>query len=318
MADAIDTQSRKWTLTINNPAVCDLDHSRIVELLQLFKPDYFCLADEIATTGTYHTHIYLYSKSPMRFRTIKRRFPTAHIEKAAGSAQENRDYIRKEGKWEATAKVETRVADSFFEFGERPTPAEENAPRMFQLLQDVTDGFTTTEIIKSNPGFAFKARDIDFLRENLTSEVYRTENRDVKVHYLYGATGTGKTRGIFEKHPAADICRITDYDGKAGIRFDGYHGQAVLVFEEFRSQVPISSMLNYLDIYPLMLPARYNDRVACYTTVYITSNVSLEEQYTDVQLSQKETWQAFLRRISTVTEYRKDGIIQEVLHDTKR
>lgn len=74
MADAIDTQSRKWTLTINNPAVCDLDHSRIVELLQLFKPDYFCLADEIATTGTYHTHIYLYSKSPMRFRTIKRRF----------------------------------------------------------------------------------------------------------------------------------------------------------------------------------------------------------------------------------------------------
>lgn len=77
-------------------------------------------------------------------------------------------------------------------------------------------------------------------------------------------------------------------------------------------------MLNYLDIYPLMLPARYNDRVACYTTVYITSNVSLEEQYTDVQLSQKETWQAFLRRISTVTEYRKDGIIQEVLHDTKR
>lgn len=92
----------------------------------------------------------------------------------------------------------------------------------------------------------------------------------------------------------------------------------MLVFEEFRSQVPISSMLNYLDIYPLMLPARYNDRVACYTTVYITSNVSLEEQYTDVQLSQKETWQAFLRRISTVTEYRKDGIIQEVLHDTKR
>lgn len=35
-----------------------------------------------------------------------------------------------------------------------------------------------------------------------------------------------------------------------------------LVFEEFHSQIPIGDMHNYLDIYPLMLPARYNDKVA--------------------------------------------------------
>ena len=34
-------------------------------------------------------------------------------------------------------------------------------------------------------------------------------------------------------------------------------------------------MLNYLDIYPLYLPARYTDRVACYHHVYITSNAPL-------------------------------------------
>ena len=317
MADNFDTQSRKWMLTINNPAICELNQSSMIDLLQRFHPAYFCLADEIATTGTYHTHIYLYSKSPIRFRTVKNRFPTAHIEKAMGTSQENRDYIRKEGKWEATAKVETRVPDTFFEFGTVPTPAEENAPKMYQLLQDVTDGFSTTEIIKSNPSFAFKSRDIDLLRDNLVSERFCTENRNVKVHYLYGDTGTGKTRGIFEKHPATDICRVTDYGNKNGVRFDAYHGQAVLVFEEFHSQIPISSMLNYLDIYPLMLPARYNDRVACYTTVYITSNISLQEQYPDVQRSQMETWRAFLRRISTVTEYRRNGMIQEVLHDKK-
>ena len=64
---------------------------------------------------------------------------------------------------------------------------------MFQLLQDVTNGFTTVEIIKNNPGFAFKGRNIDSLRENLQSERYRTESRKLKVHYLYGDTGTGKT-----------------------------------------------------------------------------------------------------------------------------
>ena len=292
-----------------------MDHGAIIGRLQLFNPVYFCMADEIATTGTYHTHAYLFSHSPMRFSTVKRRFPTAHIEKALGTSKENRDYIRKEGKWEATAKVETRVEGTFFEFGERPSAAEENAPKMFQLLQDVEDGFTTLEIIKNNPGFAFKGKDIDSLRETLTSEQYKTGVRDVKVHYLYGDTGTGKTRGIFERHKAEDICRVTDYGNRTGLRFDAYHGQPVLVFEEFHSQVPIDAMLNYLDIYPLMLPARYNDRVACYTTVYITSNLPLEGQYEEIQLFKPETWRAFLRRIDTVWEYRKGGIIREVHYD---
>lgn len=77
-------------------------------------------------------------------------------------------------------------------------------------------------------------------------------------------------------------------------------------------------MLNYLDIYPLTLPARYSDRVACYTTVYITSNIPLEEQYQEIQRCKLETWRAFLRRIHVVREYRRDGTVQEKKHDTKR
>ena len=75
---ATNAQSRKWMLTINNPQACELDHDRIREILSLFSPDYFCLADEIATTGTYHTHIFLYSASPIRFNTVKNRFDEAN------------------------------------------------------------------------------------------------------------------------------------------------------------------------------------------------------------------------------------------------
>ena len=67
-----------------------------------------------------------------------------------------------------------------------------------------------------------------------------------------------------------------------------------------------------------MLPARYFDRVACYTTVYITSNIPLEQQYTEIQRSKLETWNAFLRRITTVTEFRKDGTICEVSHESNK
>jgi hypothetical protein len=88
-------------------------------------------------------------------------------------------------------------------------------------------------------------------------------------------------------------------------------GQDVLVFEEFNSQVDIEEMLNYLDIYPLSLPARYSDKVACFTKVYITSNQPLYMQYKFEQMNRLKTWEAFLRRIHKVIEFKQDGKIIE-------
>ena len=196
---------------------------------------------------------------------------------------------------------------TFEEWGDLPAEKEEEAPEMFKLIQDLRAGKSVMEIIEDNPKLAFRIREIETLRQAILEEKYSAENRALEVTYLYGASGTGKTRGIFEKHDRKSICRITDYGGKNGVRFDAYHCQDVLVLEEFHSQIPISAMLNYLDIYPLTLPARYTDRIACYTKVYITSNIPLEEQYRDIQRYQMETWRAFLRRVQNVIEYLPDG-----------
>ena len=206
-----------------------------------------------------------------------------------------------------TDKVETSVPGTFEEWGEAPPERAEKHPEMFRLVQNIRDGMTTTEIIDDNPAMAFRVRDIDLLRQTLTAEKYAVENRPLEVSYLYGASGAGKTRSIYEAHDPRSIYRVTNYRAAKGISFDGYHGQEVLVFEEFSGQVPIEDMLNYLDIYPLTLPARYSDKTACYTTVYITSNISLEEQYPDIQRYKLETWRAFLRRIHTVIEYLPDS-----------
>ena len=300
-------QSKKWLLVINNPQDCGLDHARLQEILSLFHPLYYCMADETATTGTYHTHVYLFTHSPVRFSTLKNRLPTAHIEKAYGSSRENRDYITKSGKWANTDKSETSVAGTFFEFGKLPTEAEEKSPVMQQLLHNVKDGMTNTEIVEQTPSMAFRIREIDVLRQTLLAEQYSVENRKLEVTYLYGSTGAGKTRRIYERHNPRSIYRVTNYRAARGISFDGYHGQDVLVFEEFSGQIPIEDMLNYLDIYPLSLPARYNDKTACYTTVYITSNLPLEKQYRSEQWDRPETWRAFLRRVHNVIEYLPDG-----------
>ena len=310
---ANNAQARKWTLVINNPQECGLCHDAISKILMQFSPDYFCMSDEIASTGTYHTNVFFYSASPVRFGTIKNRFPAAHIEKAYGTCQQNRDYVMKSGKWADSDKAETVIKGTFEEHGDLPTEKAEKAPAQARLLENLRDGLTTAQIIEDDPKMAFKIRDIDTLRQTLLSERYATENRDLQVAYFYGASGAGKTRYIYEQHNPREVCRITNYREGKGVVFDGYHGQEVLVFEEFHSQVPIEEMLNFLDIYPLFLPARYSDRVACFKQVYITSNLPLKAQYKAIQWNQPETWQAFLRRIHRVMEYTSDGTVWETI-----
>ena len=293
-----NSQSRKYQLTINNPKEIGIDHEFIINACDNLIPDYYCLSDEIASTGTPHTHIFIYRSSPIRFGTLKGKFPTAHIEKAYGSCLENKCYVEKSGKWKDSSKAETSIKGSFKEFGTMPSEQSEKAPAMTELLDAIKNGDSTAEIIMKNPKFGFKVKDIDVLRETFLADKYSKENRDISVTYVYGNTATGKTYSIYEKYCPSEVCRITSYKGDKVI-FDAYHGQPVLVFEEFHSQVPLPDMLSYLDKYPLMLPARYSDRVACYTHVYILSNIPLEEQYSYEFKNDPKTWSAFLRRIDT-------------------
>ncbi len=312
MAD--NSQSRKWALTINNPLEHGFTDEVIKETLQKFALDYYCMCKEIGNeTQTLHIHIFIYSKSPIRFSTIQSRFnKIAHIEKAYGTIQDNIDYVRKTGKFENTDKAETSIEGSFEEYGTIPSELQEKDPVIGQLLEDIKDGKSNIEIIENNPQWALKIRDIDLIRETYLADKYMKENRDIIVTYVWGKTGVGKTRDIYKRHGAKNICRITNYTSSRGVNFDSYRSiNNVLCFEEFHSQIPIGDMLNYLDIYPLMLPARYNDKVACYTYVYITSNVPLEEQYYDLRctLKYRAVWDAFLRRISNIIEYKSDGSI---------
>ena len=191
------------------------------------------------------------------------------------------------------------------EWGTLPAEKEETDPELYRLIRELREGKRTAEIIEQSPKYAFRVRDIDTLRQTLLADRFATENRKLEVAYLYGDTGAGKTRSIYESHDPREICRVTNY--RKGVSFDAYNGQDVLVFEEFHSQIPIGDMLNYLDIYPLSLPARYTDRMACYTKVYITSNLPLTAQYRDEQYHRREIWAAFLRRIHKVMEFHKDG-----------
>lgn len=300
-----DVQSRKWQLTINNPQEKQLTHEEIKRLIEGFKSiQYYCLSDEIART--HHTHVYLLFNNPVRFSTIKNRFEKAHIEKAYGTSIQNRDYVFKEGKWINDKKNETNLSDTHEEWGEIPQERQGARNDCAELYEMVSEGRSNYEILEENPDFIKQIERIDRVRQIVQEEKFKDVFRHLEVEYIYGDTGSGKTRGVMEEYGYANVYRVTNYRNP----FDQYHGQDVIVFEEFLSSLPISQMLLYLDGYPVMLPCRYADKVACYTKVYILSNADLRDQYSDIQNNYPDTWKAFLRRINNVSVY-KNGVIEK-------
>ena len=301
-------RSRKYQLTFNNPEKHkNCSHEDIKATLKKWDSlVYFCMCDEIAKTP--HTHLYIQLKNPVYFSSVKKAFPAAHIEEAQGNAEENRAYIRKEGKWENTEKGTTNLKETFEEYGTIPKVGQGRRSDLESLYQMIKDGYSNIEILEVNPDNILKLQHIDKARLEILYDRYKAERRlNLSVIYVSGQTGFHKSRDILDSHGDANVYRVTDYKHP----FDAYTGEDVLVLEEYRSDLPIGNMLNYLDIYPLQLPARYNNRQACYNFVYIVSNWKLEEQYRNIQIEQPETYQAWLRRIKKVRVYHAPGKYQE-------
>lgn len=302
----MDTQSRKWQITINNPADKGLDHDTIKQILAQFKScTYWCMADEVGLeTATPHTHIFMALKSPAKFSTVRNRFQDAHIEAVKETSEENRAYIQKSGKWASDPKSDTSVPGTFGESGPFPEePGQGYRSDIAEIYQKIDAGLSNAQIMADNPETAAHIGKMDKIRQDILEAKYRDTFRQLDVTYIFGPTETGKTRGVMEKHGYSNVYRVTDYAHP----FDRYAQEPVMCFDEFRSSLMVGDMLDYLDGYPLALPARYANRQACYETVYIISNIDLKTQYPHVQENEPATWKAFLRRIHHVIEYRKNG-----------
>ena len=302
-------QARKWQLTINNPAEKGLDHEHIKEALSKLKPTvYWCMADERGIEEeTPHTHIYIACSSPVRFSTLQNLFGgAAHIESAKGTSQQNREYIAKEGKWENDEKSGTKIEHSFEEWGEMPNEIRGGSVEG-EIISRIQDGATNAEILLDFPHYLRGLRDVEYVRQTLRAEEYRDKWRELEVIYIFGVTGIGKTRYVMDGYGYSSVYQVNNYKHP----FDGYAGESVMLFDEFNSNFRIQDMNNYLDGYPLTLPARYSNKQACYERVFIISNLDLREQYHYERIYQRSIWDAFIRRIHKVIHFLPDGTRRE-------
>ena len=287
-----NTQARRYILTINNPTQTDEELCTYIQGLEHFK--YCMFQREIGhEKGTEHIQMFLVFTVGKWFSTVKTYFPEAHIEKAQGSNVQCRDYCSKE---------DTRISGPY-ELGE--FAEQRSRTDLATIVELATSGATDSDIQKLFPSqYLLHIDKIHKVREQQRYDENKKNERKVIVTYIYGPPGCGKTRFIVDKYGYGNFYRMTNYRKNC---FDFYDNEKVIVFDEFDSSLPITEMLNYLDVYPVQLPCRYSNKMANYDEVYIISNLKLSEQYQNIQNEKPTQFQALLRRIHKIIRLDEKG-----------
>lgn len=270
-----------WILTINNPEQSIEEMKEYIENLKGLEYAIFQL--EQGESGTPHFQIYLEFKNQKRFETLKNQFPTAHIEKRLGTKDQARRYCMKE---------ETRI-DGPVEIGQFVPEERGKRKDLEELAEAILNGADEFEVMELYPHLYLKYRKhIKGMIEDIRYKYYARNDREkLEVIYIGGLPGVGKSyfvRSLYKEEP---LYVVTDYKNP----FDNYKGEKAILFEEFRSNISLVNMLNYLDRYTCQLPARYNNKYACWHKVYIISNLDLSEQYSYMK---KEELMPLYRRIN--------------------
>lgn len=207
--------TRRYQLTINNPKEHGYDHDTIKAILAKgAKLLYWCMCDEEGKEETYHTHLYLVFYNAVMFKTLKNKFPTAHIEVPQwGTNSENYAYIRKEGtKYHKDANghyeykdaqgkvhVGTNFSDTFEESGDLPPDAKQGDRNDLRMLYKlIASGEDNAQILGEHPEYLRDISHIDRTRQTILEEKYRNVFRRMNVTYISGPTGVGKTRSVRE------------------------------------------------------------------------------------------------------------------------
>lgn len=289
--------ARDWMLTISAEKHTRQDVEELLDILGA----YIFQQEEGGKSDYPHFQAFLQLQTPVHMGTLKNKFKKAgfndaHIEMRKGTVQDCVDYCSKE---------ETRV-DGPWRGGEINLKDQQGSRSdLAELRRQIMDGASVSEVLL-NDDACQAARYTRYLSELATARdrvKYGRQLRDITVHYLWGDPGVGKTKYIYDNNPIENIYRVTDYRHP----WDEYEGQSILVLDEFDSQFSWDQLLVFLDRYPVMLPARYNNHVACFTTVWIISNEPLSKQYPE-RTGEKRN--ALLRRISTNQRMLKGGELQ--------
>lgn len=209
MTNEQNKPNRWWCFTINNPT--DTDKKQLDSLCD--HVDYLCFGTEKGQKeGTPHYQGYVELSSPQRFSWLKKRLKRAYLAKRLGSRTQARDYCFKE-------------CDEPFEYG---TFKEDKQGKRNELLacKNILDNGGSLDDLWDQY-FSTMLRYSRGMKEYMLRVAKKNNKNDkVKCVWIWGQTGSGKSRYAWEKFPAA-------YRKANNKWWDGYSGEEVVIWDDF-------------------------------------------------------------------------------------
>ena len=225
---------RSVCFTLSN--YTDEDVTRLQSYGNAASVEYIVFQRERGANGTPHLQGYISCKNGKPLDRWKRFIgERAHIEKARGTGQQNRDYCTKD---------ETREAGTLiFEWGS--LPAQGSRGDLVAVAELVHAGCTEREIFEREPE-SFIKYSSGIKRAILLTQGVR--NWKTRVLWYFGPTGTGKSRSAIEQFPEA-------YWKPGSTKWwDGYDGQQSVIVDDYRRDLcTFSELLRLFDRYPLIV-----------------------------------------------------------------
>lgn len=236
----------------------DLSHHKAVKNM-------FIGLETCPSNGKYHFQGYIRFHNAKDFKQAKRWFKMdkIHLEEAKGNDQHNYDYCLASGKYESK---EGHIA-IIVEKGE---PAQQGKRTDIEHAVDIIkETSSMSEVLDAVPNYQACRHAELYLK-------YKEQPRKVghiNVVWIYGASGTGKTRKVFEECP--DVYRPVSYKW-----WEGYDGHKKVLIDDFRKDYcKFHELLTLLDIYPFRVETKGGSRQVQFDTIYITTPYSPQETY---------------------------------------
>ena len=157
---------------------------------------------------THIIHIYLFIRQvESDFKQWKNVSP-GHIEQANGTSQQNKDYIKKEGKWAKDKKADTNLKDTFEEFGEMPVERQGQRNDLHDLYDMIKRGFSNFDILETDASYILQVEKVEKVRQIVKEEEFKNTFRKLDISYIWGTSESGKTRFILETYGYPNVFRI--------------------------------------------------------------------------------------------------------------
>lgn len=273
-----NVRTRGWMLTIpaDNMAFETLDNllSSIANKDSTFAAKFSIECGK--NTGYKHYQMFLYWRGMKTGSAVMNLFPSVHIEPSI-SIKDSIQYVSKDDTHIAGPFIYGIADQVFGMMTDNDVSKRDLYDAAYQMITE--HGYRYDDFI-SDPhwrrwSLTHKQAIMD-MDSSYSKSYYSTHIRNVSVDYIYGPTRTGKTTTTLQMYGGSNVFIA---DMSSSFPFDGYAGEPVLLLDDYRSDFKFSYLLRILQGQPFRVNVKGSSTYARWTKVVITSNLSLAEQY---------------------------------------